>query len=83
MNGPWNRVPYNNPKFDELVREARRTPDAAKQKALYADAMPLLANESGWIVPQWGDRIWPAKARLQGVALDFINNADFSEAWLS
>jgi hypothetical protein len=45
--------------------------------------MPLLANESGWIVPQWSDRMWPAKARLNGVALDFINNADFSEAWLS
>ena len=65
------------------MREARRSPDVARQRELYVEAMPILASESGWIIPQWGDRMWPAKARLQGVALDFINNADFTDAWVS
>ena len=81
--GTWNEAQFSNARFDELVREARRSPDAARQRELYAEAMPILANESGWIIPQWSDRMWPAKARLHGVALDFINNADFTDAWVS
>lgn len=81
--GTWNEAQFSNADFDRLVTEARRSPDAERQRALYAEAMPLLANESGWIIPQWSDRMWPAKARLRGVELDFINNADFTNAWLA
>ena len=82
-SGTWNEAQFSNPKFDELIREARKSPDVNRQRELYAEAMPILAQESGWIIPQWSDRMWPAKKRLSGVALDFINNADFTDAWVS
>lgn len=81
--GSWNEAQFSNAGFDRLVGEARRSPDPSRQRELYAEAMPLLANESGWIIPQWSDRMWPAKGRLRGVELDFINNADFANAWLA
>lgn len=81
-NGPWNEAQFADENFDKLVRQARQTADIDEQRALYAQAMPILANNSGWIIPQWSDRMWPAKTRLQGVQLDFINNADFTNAWL-
>jgi peptide/nickel transport system substrate-binding protein len=82
-NGTWNEAQFADATFDRLVREARRSPDPVKQKELYAEALPILAQQSGWIVAQWSDRMWPAKSRLKGVRLDFINNADFSEAWIA
>ena len=80
--GSWNEAQFSDSRFDELVREARRTADADQQRALYAEAMPIIAENSGWIVPQWSDRMWPAKNRLKGVRLDFVNNADLIGAWL-
>jgi len=82
-NGVWNEAQFKNPQFDSLVAEARSTTDADRQRELYAEAMPLLAQDSGWIIPQWGDRIWPAKKRFAGLKLDFIDNVDFTNAYLS
>jgi hypothetical protein len=45
--------------------------------------MPLLAQQSGWIIPYWGNRIWPAKQNLHGVQLDYNSNANFLKAWIS
>lgn len=80
--GAWNESQFSDARFDELVRKARQTASVDEQRALYAEAMPILAETSGWIVPQWSDRMWPAKSRLKGVRLDFVNNADLTAAWL-
>lgn len=80
--GSWNEAQFADARFDDLVRQARQTADVAQQRTIYAEAMPILAENSGWIVPQWSDRMWPAKSRLKGVRLDFINNADLAGAWL-
>jgi peptide/nickel transport system substrate-binding protein len=81
--GVWNESQFSNSTFDKLVRAARATSDISKQKQYYAEAMPILANQSGWIVTGWGNRVWPAKKRLQGVELDFIDNADFRRAFIA
>ncbi len=81
--GVWNEAQFSNADFDGLIRAARSTTNQARQRSLYAQAMPLLADQSGWIITQWGNRIWPATTTFKGVALDFINNADFHSAYLT
>jgi peptide/nickel transport system substrate-binding protein len=81
-NSTENESDFTNTTFDNLVNAARRTIDVATQRRLYAEAMPLLADESGWVIPYWANRIWPAGNSLRGVQLSFQDNADWTAAYI-
>jgi ABC-type transport system substrate-binding protein len=44
----YNTSFYSNPRFDDLVRRARRTVDGRERAAVYRDANALLCDESPW-----------------------------------
>lgn len=44
-NGALNDGKYSNPRVDELLNQARATPDLEQRKKLYADAMEIVVNE--------------------------------------
>lgn len=46
--GP-NRALYKNPRFDELLHQARLTTDQAKRADLYRDAQRILVDDPPWI----------------------------------
>jgi peptide/nickel transport system substrate-binding protein len=82
-NSTENESSFKNSQFDKLVTAARGTTDVKKQREYYAEAMPLLADRSGWVIPYWGNRIWPARKKLKGLNLSFQDNCDWLQAYLT
>ncbi|MDP3761193.1 MAG: ABC transporter substrate-binding protein [Ramlibacter sp.] len=54
-DAPWNDTRWNNPKFDDLVRRARATVDAAERARLYGEAQGLLNSEVPYLIPFFQD----------------------------
>lgn len=46
---PSNRGLYNNPEYDRLVEEGRRTPDVAKRKEIYRKAIEVMNQDPHFI----------------------------------
>lgn len=76
----WPEPQFKNAAFDKLINQASRTGDLKTQQRLYHRALPIAARNSGWIVPAWGDRVWPAAKSLQGVQLDWTSLARLTDA---
>jgi peptide/nickel transport system substrate-binding protein len=51
----WPETRWNNPGFDALVAEARRTADTPRRAALYADAQRLMNAEVPAVIPVFFD----------------------------
>ncbi len=49
---PYNESHWEQPDFDKLCNEARRTIDAKKRHELWAAAQQMLWDEGGYII--WG-----------------------------
>jgi peptide/nickel transport system substrate-binding protein len=52
----WNETRWSNPTFAATLDNARKEPDQQKRKQFYQDAQKLLIDDSGTIIPFFGDR---------------------------
>jgi peptide/nickel transport system substrate-binding protein len=82
-DAPWNESKIDVPRIDELLNEAARTPEVEQQKELLWEALELVRDEAGWIVPGWVHQLFLAKKSLQGVKLGALASLDLSEATLA
>ena len=64
--GNLNDGRYCNPKVDELLNQARRVSDQAKRKALYDQAMAILADELPTSTVYFEPRIFALSKKVQG-----------------
>jgi peptide/nickel transport system substrate-binding protein len=64
--GTLNDGRYCNPKVDELLNRAREVSDTAERKALYDEAMTILADELPYIYLYFEPRIFAMTSKLQG-----------------
>jgi peptide/nickel transport system substrate-binding protein len=67
-NGP-NRALYKNPKFDDLLQQARLTTDQAKRASLYKEAQRILVDDAPWIFVDHEIQIAALAKRVQGFKL--------------
>jgi peptide/nickel transport system substrate-binding protein len=54
-DAPWNETRWNNPEFDALIEEARRTPDGPERAEIYAEAQRMMADEVPAVIPVYFD----------------------------
>ena len=66
--GP-NRAMYKNPKFDELLQEARLATDQNKRAQLYRDAQKILMDDPPWIFIDHEVQTAAFSKRVQGFKL--------------
>jgi peptide/nickel transport system substrate-binding protein len=65
-NGSSNRLDYSNPRLDAAMRQALRTMDAGKRRALTDEASRLLTEDMGHIPLFYGVNSWAGrKVRVQ------------------
>jgi peptide/nickel transport system substrate-binding protein len=67
-NGP-NRALYKNPRFDEVLTQARQTTDQAKRAQLYREAQNILAEDAPWVFVDHEIQIAATGKRVQGFKL--------------
>ena len=65
----YNRVFYSNPKYDDIVHEARYTIDETKRNALYADAQRMLWEDMPSPLLFSLEQIIVHNKRVQGIVL--------------
>jgi len=66
--GP-NRALYKNPRFDEVLHQARVTTDQAKRAELYREAQRILHDDPPWIFIDHEVQIAAFAKRVQGFKL--------------
>jgi peptide/nickel transport system substrate-binding protein len=67
-NGP-NRALYKNPKFDDLLQQARLTTDQARRASLYKEAQRILVDDAPWVFVDHEIQIAAVARRVQGFKL--------------
>jgi peptide/nickel transport system substrate-binding protein len=67
-NGP-NRAMYRNPRFDELLHQARLVTDQAKRAELYREAQRILMDDPPWIFIDHEVQIAAFSKRIQNFKL--------------
>ena len=63
----WNICRYRNPKVDELLTEADRTPGKAEQDALLAQVQDLVWNDNPYIWLQVNENVSAVRKSVKGV----------------
>jgi peptide/nickel transport system substrate-binding protein len=83
-NAAWNETKWNNPRFDALIEEARRTGDEARRRDLYGQAQQLMHDEVPTLIPVFFDLLAAQRNHVQGFTLH-PRGAVFrlDEVWLS
>ena len=66
-------VSYKNPKFDQILADARKELDFEKRKSMYQAAQKVLWDESGTLIPYTVSKLIVTTAR--------VNNLDEVENW--
>ncbi|HEV7863232.1 MAG TPA: ABC transporter substrate-binding protein [Acidimicrobiia bacterium] len=75
-----NRGRYNNAKFDDLLVQARKTPDEAERAKLIKQAEKIAIGDDLALIPMWYRdqyRVFDA-AKWQNVSMDFNENPTLS-----
>ena len=67
-NGP-NRALYKNPRFDDLLQQARLTTDQARRASLYKEAQRILVDDAPWVFVDHEIQIAALGKRVQGFKL--------------
>ena len=60
----WNESRWANPRFNELLLEARRELDETRRAAMYAEMQELVHDDGGTIVPFFRNRVNAMSARV-------------------
>ena len=83
-NAAWNETNWNDPEFDRLVEEARRTGDEAARRTLYARAQQRMHDQVPALVPVFFDLVAARRAGVEGFRLHPRGAVfDLDEVWLS
>ena len=61
----WNESHFNNPRFNELLVQARSELDQAKRGEMYGEMQRLVSDEGGTIVPAFGQYVSAMNKRVQ------------------
>ena len=82
-NASYNNVSYCNPQFDNLMDQALSVSDPDQRKALYHDAMQILANDQPWVFLVSFDRYEIMQSYVKDyTAYPNASQYSFREAWL-
>ena len=63
----WNEGAWKNPKFDQILKDARGITDVAKRKQLYCDAQRILADEGPTVIPVFFNWLDAKSPKLKGI----------------
>jgi peptide/nickel transport system substrate-binding protein len=80
-----NNTLYKNAKVDQLLDEAARTVDAAKQKQLLQDAEQIIVDETPWFIFNYNKAVMIAQPwvhGLQPVPTD-VDFQDLTQVWVT
>jgi len=82
----WNNTRWRRPNFDKLLLAARRETDQEKRKELYTDAVTMLRDDGGIIVPAFPNYLdgWHTKVKgmVGNPAGEFCNFHATELCWL-
>ncbi len=65
-DAPWNESHYRNPKFDQLLRQARGELDEAKRRQMIWDLQAMLHNDAVNVVPAFKNWIDAHNTKVGG-----------------
>lgn len=76
---------FGNPTFDAFVYDAIADVDPASSKEKFGEAMRVLIEESGQVIPVHGNSVFVAKSTLHGVEVGYAQGqvCDLREAFFS
>ncbi len=80
----WNETRWNNPKFDQLVLQARQELDPDKQRAAFADCQEMLHDEVPSCIPFFLDLVSAHRNTVNGFVRNPRNTFfTLENVWLS
>jgi peptide/nickel transport system substrate-binding protein len=82
-DAPWNEAKFKSAALDRMVVDARRARTTQRQTALIGNALRMIGNQAGLSLPTFGSRLFVAKQQVQGVKLNLLYQANFTNAYLS
>ncbi|MEU9300535.1 peptide ABC transporter substrate-binding protein [Streptomyces sp. NPDC048269] len=76
-----NRGRYSNPKFDELITQARSTKDAAARAKIYKEAEKLAVDTDQALIPTWKRTQYRLAntEKFTNVKMDFFEDPNLAE----
>ena len=82
-DGAFADSAWNSKQFDDVIAQARRTPDPAERKRLYTQAETLMTTDLPYIIPFFQDILTASRSDVRGYTvhptqLDF----PFEQVWL-
>jgi len=80
----WNEIQLNNDRFDMLLSSARAEFDEDKRREMYFEIQEIIRDDSGQIVPMFGNYVFAASSKLQHGEMRADRDLDgqkFSERW--
>ena len=83
-NAEWNETHFQNQRFNMLLSEARAEFDEAKRREMYFEIQEIIRNDSGQIVPMFGNYVFASSSKLQHGDMRGDRDLDgqkFSERW--
>ncbi|HXP74192.1 MAG TPA: peptide ABC transporter substrate-binding protein, partial [Stellaceae bacterium] len=63
----WNEGAWKNPKFDQILKEARSITDFDRRKPLYWEAQQLLSDDGPSLIPVFSNWVDAKSAKLKGI----------------
>lgn len=82
-NADWNESNFDSPELDGLPGEITSTVDPDRQRALITEALTLIADEAGTLIPAFLPRLWLKNKQLQGFDLSVPMRMNLRGAWLA
>lgn len=76
-NSPYNDTHFNNPRFDELLINARRTADDATRIGMYHEMQQIIYEDGGLLNPMFANYVWAMKDSVKRPdAVTTVNDLD-------
>ena len=67
-DAPWNETGWKDPRFDQLLVQARAETDDAKRKQIYADMQTMIAEQNSLGIPLFSSFYDAHTAKLKGLS---------------
>ncbi len=64
-DAPWNETNWDNPRFNELLKQARVELDDKKRRDLYVEMQQLCTDDNGAIIPIFANYVFAASTEVQ------------------
>lgn len=82
-DAPWNEAHYNNPKVDQLIRDARAAKTFDERKAIFGEIQLILTDDVPRIIPFFMPVLIAMSDKVEGVFAHPGNNFILKEARLN